>query len=140
MWNRIEGAPHMFRRFGIGLVLAAAVVAAWLPNVTRIEAQGGAAALTGTVSSQAEGKMEGVVVTARRDYANFDVSVVSDAQGKYSFPSTHLQPGAYALTVRAVGYQLPATMAAVVAGKATTVDLTLEKAADMSRQLTSVEW
>ena len=32
--------------------------------------------------------MEGVVVNARRDGANFTVSVVSDAQGKYSFPRT----------------------------------------------------
>ena len=37
--------------------------------------------------------MEGVVVTARRDGANVDVSVVSDAQGMYSFPRTHLEPG-----------------------------------------------
>ena len=63
-------------------------------------------ALSGDVSSQQEGLMEGVVVSARRDGANFTVSVVSDAQGKYSFPRTHLDPGEYALTIRAVGYDL----------------------------------
>lgn len=48
-------------------------------------AQGGTA-LSGVVTSQAEGRMEGVIVTARRNGANFDVSVVSDAKGNYSFP------------------------------------------------------
>ncbi len=52
-----------------------------------------AVALTGVVSSPQEGLMEGVVVNARRDGANFTVSVVSDAHGKYSFPRTHLDPG-----------------------------------------------
>ncbi len=63
-------------------------------------------ALSGVVSSQQEGLMEGVVVSARRDGANFTVSVVSDAKGKYSFPRSHVDPGKYALTIRAVGYDL----------------------------------
>ena len=37
--------------------------------------------------------MEGVVVSVRRDGANFTVSVVSDAQGKYSFPPATWSPG-----------------------------------------------
>ena len=52
----------------------------------------GSAALTGAVNSQEEGQMEGVVVSARRDGATFTVSVVTDAQGRYSFPRTHLDP------------------------------------------------
>jgi len=105
-----------------------------------VHAQGGAA-LTGDVTSQAEGKMEGVVVTARRDGANFDVSVVSDAKGKYSFPRTHLPAGDYGITIRAVGYELGQPVkAAVVAGKTAKVGLSLQKAADVSKQLTSVEW
>src|ERR1700681_4443653 len=63
-------------------------------------------ALSGVVGSQQEGFMEGVVVSARRDGANFTVSVVSDAQGRYTFPRTHMKPGKYALTIRAVGYDL----------------------------------
>src|ERR1700733_13807213 len=66
----------------------------------------GVVALSGVVSSQEEGAMEGVVVSARRAGANFTVSVVSDAQGKYGFPRTHLEAGKYALTIRAVGYDL----------------------------------
>ena len=45
--------------------------------------------------------MEGVVVTARRNGATFTVSVVSNAEGVYSFPRTHVEPGAYDLTIRA---------------------------------------
>ena len=76
------------------LALAAVIVGAGVFGVTDagLRAQGSGAALSGVVSSQEEGKMEGVVVTARRDGTNFDVSVVSDAQGKYSFPRTHLAP------------------------------------------------
>ena len=71
-----------------------------------LSAQAANPALRGVVSSQAEGNMEGVVVSARRDGANFTVSVVSDAQGRYSFPRTHLDAGTYRLTTRAVGYDL----------------------------------
>ncbi len=120
-----------------GLATALVIIAAGRPGVS---AQGGAA-LTGVASSQAEGKMEGVVVTARGLGASFDVSVVTDAQGKYSFPATHLAPGTYAVTMRAVGYELAQPVRATVsAGKAATVDLSLQKAADVSKQLTSTEW
>ena len=99
------------------------------------------AALAGTVSSQQEGLMEGVVVSARRDGANFTVSVVSDAHGKYSFPSTHLQPGAYTFTIRAVGYDLKSPASANVSESKTAIaDLKLVKAKDIAAQLSSLEW
>jgi hypothetical protein len=41
--------------------------------------------------------MEGVLVSARRAASTMTVTVVSDAQGRYRFPSARLQPGAYAL-------------------------------------------
>ena len=98
-------------------------------------------ALSGIVSSQAEGLMEGVVVSARRDGANFTVSVVSDAQGKYSFPRTHMEPGKYALTIRAVGYDLvgPGSVE-IAAGKTANANLKLEKTKDLAAQLSSLEW
>jgi len=98
-------------------------------------------ALGGFVSSQSEGHMEGVVVSARQDGANFTVSVVSDAQGKYSFPRSHLEPGKYALTIRAVGYELSGPESVeIAAGKAARADLKLEKAKDLAAQLSSLEW
>ena len=110
------------------------------PGDLRAQASG-PAALGGVVSSQEEGPMEGVVVNARRDGANFTVSVVSDAQGKYSFPRTHLEPGKYAVTIRAVGYDLTDSGPAVVAaGKTASVNLKLQKTKDLGSQLSPLEW
>ena len=85
--------------------------------------------------------MEGVVVNARRDGANFTVSVVSDAHGKFDFPRTHLDPGKYTLTIRAVGYDLIGPKSVeVTAGKTAQADLNLDKTKDLGSQLSSVEW
>ena len=98
-------------------------------------------ALSGVVSSQQEGLMEGVIVSARRDGANFTVSVVSDAQGEYRFPRSHVEPGKYALTIRAVGYDLNGPGSVEVSeGKTTTANLKLEKSKDLAAQLSSLEW
>jgi virginiamycin B lyase len=111
------------------------------PRITTVAAQNSGVALSGIVSSREEGNMEGVIVTARREYGSVAVSVVSDSQGKYSFPATHLKPGTYTLKMRAIGYDLsdpgPVTL---IEGKTAMLDLALRKTADLSRQLTSVEW
>jgi virginiamycin B lyase len=119
----------------------AAVTAFVATGALGLLAQGGAA-LTGTVSSAQEGKMEGVLVTARHEGANFDVTVVSDAQGRYSFPRTHLKDaGKYTVKIRAVGYDLASPNSVdVTDGKAATLDLTLDKAKDATTQLSSAEW
>src|SRR5213078_2306418 len=62
----------------------------------------GATALTGTVSAAQEGKMEGVVVSAKRPGSTMMVSVSTNAQGQYSFPRDRLAPGNYDITMRAV--------------------------------------
>src|SRR5580700_1319947 len=77
-------------------------------------------ALAGRVSSAAEGPMEGVLVTARKPGSNIEVTVVSDASGRYHFPVSHLAPGAYALSIRAVGYDLATAPAVTVAAGKTT--------------------
>ncbi|PWU09352.1 MAG: hypothetical protein C5B51_06390, partial [Terriglobia bacterium] len=43
-------------------------------------------ALSGRVSSQAEGAMEGVIVGAKKAGSTISVWVVSNAQGQYAFP------------------------------------------------------
>ncbi len=106
-----------------------------------LAAQNRGEALGGTVRSAQEGAMEGVVVSARATGSNMTVSVVSDARGRYSFPRTHVAPGSYALKIRAAGYDLAgANTVEVTAGKAATLDLTLEAAKDPSTQLTSADW
>ena len=101
----------------------------------------GPAVLTGTVSSVEEGNMEGVLVTLRRTDAPFTVTVVSDGQGRYSFPKSHLEPGQYSVRIRAIGYDLetqgPVT---ITSNSPATVDLRLRKTKDLAAQLTTLDW
>lgn len=102
---------------------------------------GGSAALNGTVTSQEEGAMEGVLVTAKRTGATVAYTVVSDAQGRYRFPASRLEAGHYAISIRAVGYDLEGPAAAdVSAQKPATLDLKLRKTSNLAAQLTNTEW
>src|SRR5438046_10210280 len=95
-------------RANLMLTLAATAAAAAMvfpPAIDAVRAEG-QAALTGIVSSEAEGKMEGVVVTARRPGSIVQVSVTTDAEGRYGFPRNRLEPGDYTLSIRAVGYDI----------------------------------
>jgi len=102
----------------------------------------GPAALTGTVSSTQEGKMEGVVVSAKRPGSTIMISVSTNAQGQYSFPKDRLAPGTYDVTMRAIGYTLKPTTATIQSGGATQVDLKLAKAASdlLALQMSNSEW
>ena len=98
-------------------------------------------ALTGQVSSQEEARMEGVLVSAKREGSTVTTTVVSNSQGRYSFPSARLEPGRYALSIRAVGYELASSQAAEVNGqKPASLDLKLRKTQDISTQLSNGEW
>jgi virginiamycin B lyase len=101
----------------------------------------GEAALTGTVSSEAEGNMEGVVVTASRPDSIVRVSVTTDAQGRYAFPQNRLLPGEYKISIRAVGYDIAApTTATVESEKTATTDIKLKKTKNLASQLSNAEW
>ena len=121
------------------LVLILAV--SWLYS-RPVRAEGSAsAALTGRVTSQEEGAMEGVLVSAKRAGSTITVTVVSDAQGNYSFPQSRLEPGQYAVRIRAVGYELDNTgPVEVTAQSSAALDLKLHKTKDLSRQLSNGEW
>ncbi len=99
------------------------------------------AAIGGRVTSVEEGPMEGVLVSAKRAASTITVTVVSDAQGRYRFPSARLPPGAYTLRIRAVGYDLegPQTVE-VKTDETTTADLKLTPARDLASQLSNSEW
>ena len=110
------------------------------PSSPRAQAQS-ETALTGQVTSSEEGLMEGVLVSARRAGSALTTTVVSDSQGRYRFPGARLEPGQYALHIRAIGYDLErAATVSVAAQKTTTADLTLRKASDLASQLTNAEW
>jgi virginiamycin B lyase len=97
-------------------------------------------ALTGTVTAGPEA-LEGVLVSARKSGSTITVTVVSDKDGHYSFPAAKLDPGAYSLRIRAVGYDLEGpSQVSVVAEKTTTANLTLRAAQDIASQLSNAEW
>ncbi len=99
------------------------------------------AALTGKVSSAEEGSMEGVLVSAKRDGSTVTVTVVTDRDGRYSFPAGRLEPGHYSLRIRAAGYDLDGPVAGDVAAQTTAaVDLKLRKTEDLAAQLSNGEW
>jgi virginiamycin B lyase len=119
---------------------AAALTAFVLHTSTAALAQS-AAALSGAVTSAKEGPMEGVVVSARKDGSTITVSVVTDDKGHFSFPASRLDPGHYAINIRATGYDLDAPKDATIAvGQEDKIDVTLKPARNLSAQLTNAEW
>ncbi len=99
------------------------------------------AALTGLVSSDTEGAMEGVVVTAHKDGSIVSVSVTTDKTGRYAFPEDRLEPGHYSLAIRAVGYDLSTPVSTdVVAEDPVVVNLRLVPTKNLADQLTNAEW
>ena len=99
------------------------------------------AALSGQVSSAEEGAMEGVLVSAKLAGGNKTITVVSDAKGHYAFPANRLEPGKYAVTIRAIGYDLAAPAAPEVPAKGgATADLKLVKTSNMAAQMSNGEW
>ena len=124
-----------------GAWLAAAGVACLVFQATldRVHAQSPSPALAGRVASPEEGPMEGVLVSAQQAGSPITISVVSGADGRFSFPAAKLAAGHHALRIRAIGYELDGPAAADVPALKT-VDLTLRKVKDLAAQLTNTEW
>src|SRR6185295_40549 len=80
-------------------------------------------ALSGVVSSEEEGPMEGVLVGAKKVGSTITVTVVSNERGQYRFPASKLTPGQYALRIRAVGYDLASPSTVEVTAEKNTLDL-----------------
>jgi virginiamycin B lyase len=103
-------------------------------------------AVSGTVRSAKEGLMEGVLVSAKRTGSTITTTVVTNAQGAYSFPRARLEPGQYNVSIRATGYVLdaPASRApiTVAAGNAAQLNLNLRESnvLELALQLTDPEW
>ena len=111
---------------------AALALAAWfVGSAAPASAQGAPPALGGKVTSDREGPMEGVLVSAKKPGSTITVTVVSDANGAYAFPADRLAPGSYQLKVRADGLCARRSRArsSLAAGKTATADLKLKPAA-----------
>jgi virginiamycin B lyase len=119
----------VWRAIALGLLIAAM-------RPEAIQAQ----TLTGTVSSAAEGAMEGVLVSAQKAGSSITVTVVSDEHGRFRFPESLLSAGHYALRIRAVGYDLENPRAVEIGAAPVDVAIRLRPTADLAAQLTNTEW
>src|SRR5712692_1500283 len=123
-------------------VVVAPAIALFLVASHLIGADGSqGVALSGQVTSLEEGAMEGVLISAKKIGSTITITVVSDQQGRYRFPSAKLAAAQYTLSVRAVGYELDGVGSAEVSkDKTATADLKLRKTKSLASQLTNAEW
>ena len=97
--------------------------------------------LAGQVTSTEEGPMEGVLVSAKKAGSTISVTVVSDEHGRYRFPAGRLEPGHYALRIRAGGYDLDSPSSVDIPDeKGTTADIKLRKTSNLASQLANSDW
>jgi virginiamycin B lyase len=131
----MRGWKYALTAFSVGCL--ALVLVAIRPAMP----QAADAALTGTITSDREGRMEGVVVSARGLASTITVSVVSNSSGVYSFPAGRLEPGRYQLTIRAAGYELEGSRnIELTPSGGATADLRLAPTQRLKEQLTNAEW
>src|SRR4051812_37747651 len=122
-WGNLVGIRTVIRGSAFGSLAVAAVMA----GLAAAPAHAQPAALSGRVTSSREPAMEGVLVSAKREGSNKTVTVVTHADGRYSFPSDRLEPGRYAVSVRAVKY--------VLADRNQRVDIATAKPAQLDLEL-----
>jgi hypothetical protein len=98
----LEAGPmsKLFLTIALGILVVGGAMG-WDPQDLTAQSSDHAA-LRGAVSSPQEGRMEGVVVNARRRRQLHRVGGERRA-GQVQLPRNHLEPGKYALTIRAVG-------------------------------------
>jgi virginiamycin B lyase len=126
------------RRKHLSLLASASLfgllVEAGLPATARAQA------LTGQASSSEEGPMEGVLVSAKKEGSTITVTVVTDAKGQYDFPADRLTPGHYAISIRAIGYDLGGPKAVDIAAGGSKANLKLVRTKNLANQLSNAEW
>ena len=85
--------------------------------------------------------MEGVLVSAQGSGSPITVTVVSDKDGRFSFPAAKLPQGSYTLRIRAIGYELDSPqLVALPPNSSAAIEIKLRKTKDIAAQLTNTEW
>jgi streptogramin lyase len=136
--GRIEMTSQIFAPRGLALTGALVAVLFVHPAAAQTPTP---SALAGKVTSQEEGAMEGVLVSAKRVGSTITITVVSNDKGDYVFPRERLEPGQYSVAIRAVGYELPGAGSVDVSAQRTAVlDLNLVKTKALAGQLSNGEW
>jgi virginiamycin B lyase len=134
--NQPTGQPATRENAMTIRALLLATTAAVVIGIAPVSAQ----VLTGQVSSAEEANIEGVVVSAKKAGSTMTVSVVSDADGRFSFPTAKLEAGQYTLRARAIGFDLDGPKTVEVGAQTSPVSLKLKKTRNLAPQLTSSEW
>lgn len=137
MMNLLPGCKALLR------VLLLVLLA--IPGCTKQPDSSSNIALTGVVSSQQEGPMEGVVVMLREVGEQVLTAVSSDATGQFAFNRDRLSAGQYEITVRAAGYELIKAQSIAIGPESqpVSVELALHAVTDplrLASQLTSLDW
>src|SRR5215468_3883561 len=139
--DRMSYQEHAMSTRLIARVPAAAFAACLCMSAMPALAQMAPPALIGKVTSDREGVMEGVLVSAKKPGRTITVTVVSDAKGDYAFPADRLEGGRYELTIRAAGYALEGSSGVDLApGQTTRAELRLKSTPVTTDQLTNSEW
>src|SRR6266568_1297074 len=90
--SSVQEEEDMFKKQSAVLAAIAGAVALVLQAAPgSLRAQTEPPALSGRVSSAEEGAMEGVLVSAKKAGSTITITVVSDAQGRYRFPTGKLE-------------------------------------------------
>jgi len=131
----------------LGTIAGSAVALLCFTGCSTVQpAAAGDAALTGQVSSQEEGPMEGVVVGVRKEGSTIALHVVTDSTGHFHFPQDRLAAGRYSVSVgRATGYELDEDpgVIEIAEEEPSQLELRLRKIEDrlvIAKQLTNAEW
>ncbi|AMN42089.1 carboxypeptidase regulatory-like domain-containing protein [Rhodoplanes sp. Z2-YC6860] len=127
--------------YKIAVLSAVAALAMPLISTGGALAQSNPATLAGVVTSDRDGPMEGVLVSAKKQGSTITVTVVSNDKGEYAFPAGRLEPGQYQIGIRAAGYALDGSGAATLtASQPAKADLKLKPAPVTTAELTNSEW
>src|SRR5215218_8248793 len=89
-----------FKRFSLWAIVGGILFGALAANA---QAQ---TALSGQVTSTQEPQMEGVLVNLKREGSTVTTTVVTNEQGRFSFPPGRIETGKYTISNRAVVYIL----------------------------------
>jgi virginiamycin B lyase len=82
-----------------------------------------------------------VVISAKEVGSTITISVATDDKGRFNFPTSKLQPGQYALSIRAVGYDLEGPRSAeVTAGRTANIEIKLAPTKNLPKQMSNAEW
>ena len=94
--------------------------------------------LMGTVKSTDGKPMEGVAISARAQDKSFSVSVFTNHDGEYYFPS--LADGQYRIWAQAVGFDTARAEQSIAPGKKIQQNFAMKPLTDFHKQLSATEW